>query len=102
MDGCSGAIEKLFWFDAYASEEWNMEYLSDDVSFDDVTELGLEKGFHLSQQTPEALCALVSVRVWRRRWAHRRASFAVRGDNLAMLAMIAQFEGNSPAISKFA
>ena len=48
------------------------------------------------QQTWEALCILVALRVWHEHWSHRRVSLTIKSDNVAALVLAAQLKAKGP------
>lgn len=68
-------------------------YLAQEVTQHDVEQLNIEAGSRTSQQSLEALAMLVAVREWSACWRRSRSALRVRGDNMAMLAMVRDFKG---------
>ena len=75
-----------------------VSYFASELSEFDFNFFGFRPGAAEGQQTWEALCALVALRLYAQHWKSHRITLAVRGDSVAMLTLIVKFK--APAGSR--
>eukprot|EP00435_Cladocopium_sp_Y103_P074415 s25_g48.t1 len=78
------------------------EFFAIAISEDDQIHLSTKAGTHEGQQTWEALCGLICLRLWRRMWQTSRVKLRLRNDNMGALTLYAQVKGRSSAHSLLA
>ena len=59
--------------------------------------MATKAGTHEGQQTWEALCGLICLRLWRKYWQTAKLTLRLRNDNVGALTLYAQTKGRSPA-----
>lgn len=67
------------------------------TSKDDESHLSTAAGSHEGQQTWEALCGLICLRLWRKWWQTSKLKLRLRNDNIGALTLYAQVKGRSAA-----
>ena len=72
-----------------------VEFFAIGISKDDQQILGTQAGSHEGQQTWEALCGLICLRLWRQWWHTSRVRLKLRNDNMGALTLFAQVKGKS-------
>ena len=77
------------------------EFFAIPVSSDEAHILELEEGSK-SQQTLEALCGLIALRLWCAHWQGQRAVLQVRSDNVGALNLFSVLKGSSKALTLIA
>ena len=77
------------------------EFFAIPVSSDEAHILDLEEGSK-SQQTLEALCGLIALRLWCAHWQGQRAVLQVRSDNVGALNLFSVLKGSSKALTLIA
>lgn len=86
-----------FGMGAYISRDRvPLEWFAIAVSEDDMRILGYDTGDSAGQQAWECLCGLICLRIWAHFWLEDRTALRVRGDNGALLAMVADFKTSGP------
>eukprot|EP00435_Cladocopium_sp_Y103_P050142 s2443_g15.t1 len=74
-----------------------VEFFASKITEDDEIHLGTKLGSNEGQQTWEALCGLVCLRLWHNWWQSSRAKLRLRNDNMGALTLYAQVKGKSAA-----
>ena len=67
-------------------------YFADTISRHDVRIMQTEAGKAEGQQTWEALCLLIAMRIWSAHWMTRRSILCVKSDNKAALTLVAKLK----------
>ena len=120
INGTSGTIIRTFEYDLYYGNPDNVRittdaspygiggfitingriaaFFSDEITATDCTILGVTHGSHTGQQAFEALAVLVAVRLWMPEITSRRATLAVRTDNIGALTVVASLKGKGPSM----
>ena len=74
-------------------------WFSSALTESDCTRFGWSFGSPDGQQTWEALCLLVALRVWRHLWYLQRLEVEVRSDNLATLYLLSHLKSSSRSLN---
>eukprot|EP00435_Cladocopium_sp_Y103_P022058 s1576_g5.t1 len=74
-----------------------LEFFAIPISKEDEVHLSTQAGSHEGQQTWEALCGLICLRLWRKWWQTAKLTLRLRNDNVGALTLYAQTKGRSPA-----
>eukprot|EP00435_Cladocopium_sp_Y103_P049753 s2113_g15.t1 len=74
-----------------------IEFFAIQISEEDEVHLSTRAGSHEGQQTWEALCGLICLRLWRKWWQTAKLTLRLRNDNVGALTLYAQTKGRSPA-----
>ena len=74
-----------------------VEFFTIPISKDDEDHLSTVAGSSEGQQTWEALCGLICLRLWRKWWQTATVSLRLRNDNVGALTLFAQVKERSPA-----
>eukprot|EP00435_Cladocopium_sp_Y103_P050888 s1251_g15.t1 len=78
------------------------EFFAIPISEEDQIHLSTKAGTHEGQQTWEALCGLICLRLWQKTWQSSRVKLRLRSDNVGALTLFAQVKGKSSAHSLLA
>lgn len=74
-----------------------IEFFAIPISKEDEIHMATKAGTHEGQQTWEALCGLICLRLWRKYWQTAKLTLRLRNDNVGALTLYAQTKGRSPA-----
>ena len=69
-----------------------VRYFTCEITDADCELFNLDRGDSAGQQALESLCALVALRAWCKYWNRARSVLEVRGDNVAMLTLMAKLK----------
>ena len=74
-----------------------MEFFAIHIGKEDEEHLSTKSGTSEGQQTWEALCGLICLRLWQKWWMTSTVTLRLRNDNVGALTLFAQVKGRSPA-----
>ena len=77
-----------------------VEYFMDEFTSSDCDVLRFDLGSSAGQQSAEALCVLVALRLWDPAWAGKRCMLSVMSDSVSALTMVVhgRAKGHGPGI----
>ena len=124
LTGRSGVISRLYHVDSYSgwsnkveitadASPWGLgailkldgkicEYFGVALTTMDEEILQVAIGSCEAPQVFEALCLLVALRLWHRKWKASRVRLFVRSDNIGALCMVASMRARTPALALIA